>query len=243
MVLPDGSPRLFLSSRDGQAGAVFETDANGSPRLALFDRNGKSIAWLGELADGSRTLLLMDRGERAMATLGVGPAGALQLTLTDRQSEQRAVLGVGADGAPHLDLTGKNGKGGAGLAVTASGAPVLDLLDQDGKAGAVLAAAAGSAGLTLRDRAGKDIAGLTTDAGRWPRLFLSGDGEKVAALLTVSEDGEPGLALFDGKGKPRAVFGQTSLAGTKAVGRARRPVPYSLLFVDAAGKVTYRAPQ
>lgn len=178
-----------------------------------------------------------------MATLSAGPSGALRLTFRDRRSEERAVLGVEADGAPHLDLTGENGEGEAGLAVTSGGAPVLDLLDPDGKAGAVLAAAAGSAGLTLRDRAGNDIAGLTTEAGRSPRLFLSGDGEKVAALLALSEKSEPGLAFFDAKGKPRAVLGQTSLGGKNVIAGLRRPKPYSLFFFDAAGKLTYRAPR
>lgn len=233
-----GERGLSLWGRDGQGGATIETDMDGLARLVLFDRSGAGAAWLGLLPDGSRALLLSDEKQTATAMLGVTADGSLRLMLANKVHRQRANLTVLPEGPAHLDLGGKDGKGGVTLGVTVNGAPGLRLFDRDGKAGAILVAAEGSAGLTLRDPEGRDVAGLTTDAGRWPRLFLSADGKKAGALLAMSEDGSPGLALFDEVGKPRTVLGRAS--GSGALQRDGR---FSLLFLDQAGKILQRTPK
>lgn len=92
--------------------------------------------------------------------------------------------------------------------------------------------------MRLLDRGGKDVAGLVTDAGGWPRLFLSADGDKAGALLGVSPEGAPGLALFDQRGKPRAVLGLTSRRG-----ELDNRGTFSLRLFNEAGKLVYRAPK
>lgn len=233
-----GEPGPSLWGSEGQGGATMESEADGSARLVLFDRGGSGAAWLGVLPDGSRSLLLSDAKHTATAMFGVTAEGSLHLMLADRVHRQRANLTLLPEGPTHLDLAGKDGKGGATLGVTVNGAPGLRLFDRDGKAGAVLVAAEGSAGLTLRDPEGRDVAGLATDAGRWPRLFFSVDGKKTGALLGMSEDGSPGLALFDEFGRPRTVLGRASTAGA-----LQRDGRFSLLFLNPAGKILHRTPK
>lgn len=208
MIAPDGASRLFLSDKDGKAGAAVEAEADGSPRVALFDRDGRGAAWLGALPDGSRALFITDRAEKTAGTFGITADGSLRLTLTDGRNQERATLGLLPDGAPHLNLSGPDAQGGANLSLSARGSPVFGLFDAEGKASAVLMAVTGSSSLLLRDENAKEVAGLSTQAGRWPRLFLSGDGDRLGALLSVSPDGAPGLALFDRAGTPRATLGQ-----------------------------------
>lgn len=108
---------------------------------------------------------------------------------------------------------------------------------------AVLVTAHGSSGLLIRDRDGKEVAGLDTEAGRWPRLFLSGDGVNIGTLLTVSPGGAPGLALYDPRGKPRAVLGQVLLGKAAGTPPVHDRVPFSLTFVDRKGNVVRRLPR
>ena len=242
MVLPDGSSRLLLSDGEGKGGASMQTEANGSTRLALFDRDGRNAAWLGTLPNGSRALFMTDQAEKATAMISTGGYGGPQVTLADQDHQERATLALRADGTPHLELFGKDAHGGVSLGLTPSDAPVLDLFDSDGKAG-VLLSAKGPTGLLIRNKDGKEVAGLSTDAGRWPRLFLSGDGVNIGTLLSVSPGGAPGLALYDRRGKPRAVLGQVLLGRAAASSSVHDPVPFSLTFVDAKGNVVRRVPR
>lgn len=243
MVLPDGSSRLLLSDREGKGGASMLTEADGAARLAVFDRDGRNAAWLGTLPDGSPSLFMTDQAEQATVMMGVAADGAPHLVFADKDHQERAVLALLPDGTPNLELSGKDSHGGANLGVTPSGAPVLDLFDQEGRAGAVLVTTHGSSGLLIRDQDGKQIAGLETEAGRWPRLSLSGNGVNLGTLLTVAPDGAPGLALYDAHGKPRAVLGQLLLGKAARTPPAHKRMPFSLMFVDRKGKVTRRVGQ
>jgi len=241
MVLADGSSRLLLSDRDGSGGASLQADAHGPAGLALSDSNGRNAAWLGALPDGSRALVMADQANKATAMISIAADGATEVLLADRTGRERAALAVLPDGTPFFKLSGKDAQGGATLGVTPSGTSVLDLVDRGGKAGTMLMAANDSSGLLIRDNSGKEIAGLSTEAGRWPRLALSGDGVSVGALLTVSPGGAPGLALYDTRGKPRAVLGQVSVGKTAGTTpHAGDRVPFALTFVDRDGKIDRR---
>jgi len=93
------------------------------------------------------------------------------------------------------------------------------------------------------ERVVEEVAGLSTDAGRWPRLFLSGDGVIIGTLLTVSPGGAPGLALYDPRGEPRAVLGQVLLGRAAGTPPVHDRVPFSLTFVDQQGNVVRRLPR
>lgn len=239
----DGASSLLLSNADGHGGATLESEPDGAGHLALSGHEGRSAAWLGTLPDNSRAFLLSDSGGDAIAMLSIGTSGATQLSLSDRAHRERVVVTVLPDGSPHFALTGRTGKGAASLDVTPSGAPILELSAPDGAAGATLIAAGASAGLLFRDRHGRDVAGLDTEAGRWPRLFLSGEGGHVASMLTVSPDGAPSLGLFDARGRARALLGQFALSNPKGKAFAYRGAPFSLTFLNEAGDVIRRVPR
>jgi len=242
-VLADGASRLFLSDRDGNGGASVQTDARGFGRFGIFDVNGRNAAWLGALPDGSRGLMLKDRANAGSLTLSVASDGGTEMLLSGATGKERAVLSLPSGGAPLFRLSGKDSHGGVGLGVTASGGSVLELVEGDGKAGTILATERGSCGLSIRDEEGKEVAALSTEGGRWPRLFLSGDGANVGSLLTVSPGGASGLSLYDKRGRRRAVLGQvsdTKAAGTSA--RAGDRASFSLTFMDADGQILRRVP-
>ncbi len=241
-VLADGSSRFLLSDAEGKGGASLQSDAGGTARIALSDPSGRSVAWLGALPDGSRAFVI-DGAKGASVTISTGPNGVSEVLLRDGAGKERAALAVLSDGMPFFRLSGEDSQSGASLGVTAGGATVLELIDEGGKAGATLATASGSSGLILRNLEGKEVAGLTTTAGRWPRLALSGDGRNVGTMLSVSPDGAPALTLHDGRGRPRAVLGQVTV-GEPPSPRSREgeAVPFSLTFVGDEGKIVKQLP-
>lgn len=93
----------------------------------------------------------------------------------------------------------------------------------------------------LVDRNGKERATLVADGAGSVFLVMFDSNGKPRADLSVSNFG-PSLTLSDASGQPRAVFGSTTLVGSRVVdnGVVERNPASSLVLFDRNGKILWR---
>ena len=115
------------------------------------------------------------------------------------------------------------------------------LQDADGRTRAALTTMAGWVELQMLDATGRSRAVLSVGADGVPVLALYDERGRNRAGVGLAADGAPAIVLYDKEGKPRAVLGSAPLK-QRADGEVQRTDPASLLFVDDAGRVTFKAP-
>ncbi|MBV8362053.1 MAG: hypothetical protein JO189_29590 [Deltaproteobacteria bacterium] len=149
-------------------------------RFVLLDANGKQRGAIQVSEDGMATLSLNDTNGRDRAELRVAGDGSAGLAFFDQNGRKLAVFGEGVDERSGIYIFGPEGMEKAGFGSLPTGASALALYDANtGLARAAVGIAAkGDPAVVLLDQTGAE------------RMELS-----------LQPDGNPGLALTDGKGK------------------------------------------
>lgn len=151
-----------------------------------------------------------------------------KLVLLDPAGKRRAMLFTGPDGSPILTMTDAEGEARLLMTVGQNGTPIIALQDKAEVVRAMVTVDAGQASLSLHDPTGAQRGKLyvSNDASSalalWDKV-ARGDRAKPRALLTVSRDGSPRLALTNNQANPAVALGAVA-------------DEYSLAFFDARGE-------
>lgn len=171
-------------------------------RFVLRGDDGGEAAVLGRDAQGNPSLLLQRGKARAFLTLS-GPG----LLLRGDDGKRSAFLGFDTRGNTQLSLTSERGADGLRLDVLADGTASLAALDTTGRKRAALgwAASDSTSSLTVHDATGRIRTSLGLEDGQTPALvLLDANGvRRLGALVDPEEQGTPGFAMLDERGRPR----------------------------------------
>jgi len=167
-------------------GAIFlmgQTSSNKKVLTAeeflLIDKNNKPRGRWG--IDSYGSVYLMLKNNKANMTMQVFPEGDSALSAKDNNGKIIILLSL-ANGSSQLQLNGKDGKGGVSIG------------------GSMVQGRDDSPGLLIADMANKKRAMLSL-LGDKPALFLNGKDENPRAIIAVTSEGKPRIALMDKEGK------------------------------------------
>jgi hypothetical protein len=145
---------FILKGTDGQTHARLGMLPDGSPFLYLTGKDGKGVAELSVLPSQG-TLLKLSDGP-AVVSVRTREDGSAEVTLHGKGQEARAALFVQADGTPVFSMTDEDGRVRAGFTISADGSPSLSLYD-DNSLRAFLGSSETSASLMLLNKEGRVI--------------------------------------------------------------------------------------
>ncbi len=206
--------RFELVDDDGGTRALIDTGRDEHVGMTFFDRTGQERATVGLMPHGVAFFSLHNEAGREVVKATAAPGGRGRsdtvVALKDNEGRTRIQLGASQAGEATLNLTNTDGEPRAQIVVSPEGDPLIQLIEagdssavtiQEGGVTIQEGAKGGSTsrGLIIGDYANNFRAALMLAAGK-PSLGLNDAEGRTRAVLQLSEDGVPVLALLDEKG-------------------------------------------
>lgn len=203
----DGLAGLLLTTPDGETPIALAARPDGNAALGFRDKDGNDRGGLAVVPDGGMALMLKSQRETPRIALTIPADGTARLGLADGDGKTRAHLLVGADRTTTLDFWDTTGKARLTQGVSGTDRPALTFWGPDGTPRAQLQTNEdGWAGLSLRDRDGKDRASLGVRDDR-AALGLRDALDRSSISLECLPSGAAGLTIFGREDATRVGLG------------------------------------